>query len=72
MILFELFDFKFRIFKISKIHISIMGGAGGVWLSPKLILNQALSIMSIIQDQKFLRHSHKNIELRPRKFHKSV
>jgi hypothetical protein len=27
MILLELSDFKVRIFKISKIHISIMGGA---------------------------------------------
>jgi hypothetical protein len=32
MILLELFDFKVRIFKISKIHFSIMGGARGVWL----------------------------------------
>jgi hypothetical protein len=45
MILLELFDFKVRIFKISKIHISRMGGARGEWLSPKLIINQTLSII---------------------------
>jgi hypothetical protein len=46
MIPLKLFDFVVQIFKNSNIHISRIGGARGIWLAPKLIINQALSLLS--------------------------